>query len=100
MVQEIIWSPAALKDFLNIISYLQENWTNKEIDNFTNRVDEKLDVLSLHPRLGSLNSKKMNIHKTIIHKKVILIYKYKPLKKEIILLNFWNPQQDSKKLTK
>ena len=48
MVQEIIWSPGALKDFLNIMSYLQENWTNKEI----------------------------------------------------ILLNLWNPQQDSKKLTK
>ena len=38
----------------------------------------------------------MNIRKTILHKKVILIYKYKPLKKEIILLNFWNPQQATK----
>ena len=96
MVQKVIWSPAALKDYLNIISYLQDNWTDKEVNNFATRVDEKLNILLLHPSICYKQSKKMNIRKTILHKKIILIYKYKPLKKEIILLNFWNPQQATK----
>ena len=100
MVQKIIWSPGAMNDFLQIIAYLQENWTEREIQNFTDRVDEKLAVLREHPRLGSFRHKKTNVHKTVVHKKVILIYKYKPLKKEILLLSFWNTQQDPEKMSK
>jgi plasmid stabilization system protein ParE len=98
MVQKVIWSPEALHTFIQIISYLNENWTHKEVEKFADRVDEKLALLSLNPRLGSIKSKKANTHKTVIHKKVLLIYKYKPLKKEIILLNFWNTQQNPAKL--
>ncbi len=47
MVQKIIWSPGALRDYVDIISYLQENWTDKEIEKFMTRVDEKLNMLLL-----------------------------------------------------
>lgn len=70
MVQEIIWSPGALKDFVQIISYLQEEWTIKEVNKVADRVDEKLALLRQHPRLGSFRNKKTNTHKTIIHKKL------------------------------
>ena len=98
MVQKITWSPEALKTFLDTISYLKENWTEKEIANFTERVDEKLSVMQHHPRLGSIKNRKLNIHKTIVHKKIILIYKYKPLKKEVILLSFWDTLRDPQKM--
>jgi len=98
MVQKITWSPGAINDFLQIIAYLEENWTEKEIQKFTDRIDEKLAVLQQHPRLGSPSQKKSNVHQTVVHKKVILIYKYKPLKKEILLLSLWNTQQDPEKM--
>lgn len=100
MVQKIIWSPEALNNYLQILQYLQEKWTDREALNFADRVDKKIAILERNPRLGSVKNKKLNIHKTTLHKKVILIYKYKPRKKEIILLSFWNVQQDPKKMGK
>lgn len=98
MVQEITWSPEALSTFLQIIDYLQESWTVREVNNFTDRVDEKLQLLKENPRLGSTRNKKHNIHKTVLHKNVVLLYRFRPLKKEIILLAFWDTRQDPRKL--
>ncbi len=93
MVHKITWSPEALKSFLQIIGYLQATWTEKEANQFADRVDEKLAVLQTNPRLGSIKNKKLNIHKTVIRKEVILIYRYRPRKKEVVLLRFWNTVQ-------
>jgi plasmid stabilization system protein ParE len=70
MVQTITWSPGALGDFSQIISYLKEKWTDREADNFAECVDKKLALLRRHPRLGSIRSKKANIYKTLVHKRL------------------------------
>jgi len=94
MVQEVIWPPEAIASFSDIVSYLRETFSEKEVDKFADRVDAKLERIKFHPRLGSIKNKKSNVRKTVIHKKVILIYKYKPLRKEIYLLRFWSTLQD------
>jgi hypothetical protein len=33
-------------------------------------------------------------YRTVIHKRIILFYQYKPIKKELRLLAFWNTRQD------
>jgi plasmid stabilization system protein ParE len=98
MVQEIIWSPEATAAFLEIISYLRDTWTEKEVNEFADRVDEKLEILKSHPRVGGIKNKRLNIRQTVIHKKVVLIYKYKPRKKEVYLLKFWNTLKDPNKV--
>lgn len=37
MVEKIIWTPEALLSFKNILQYLKENWSEKEITNFINQ---------------------------------------------------------------
>ncbi|MES2379318.1 MAG: hypothetical protein V4553_22190 [Bacteroidota bacterium] len=46
---EIIWTQKALKTFGKRIAYLEENWTEKEIFNFTARVNEYLETLKSEP---------------------------------------------------
>ncbi len=98
MVEKITWSKEATSAFFEVCSYLLDTWTLKEVEQFKVRVDEKLAILKANPRLGRNTGKHPNIHKTLLHKKVLLIYRYKPVKKEIVLLNFWNTQQDPSKL--
>jgi hypothetical protein len=45
---EIIWTLRALKTFGKRIAYLEENWTEKEIFNFTARVNEYLETLKVN----------------------------------------------------
>ena len=98
MVQEIIWLPEAEATFLAAISYLLENFTEKEVAKFSERVRQKLLVIDANPRLGTKGGKKANVYKTVIHKRIILFYQHKPIKKEIVLLMFWNTLQNPRKL--
>jgi len=55
---KIFWSEAALSDLQNIIDYLSENLTSKEIQNFVKRLDKRVDLITLNPKLFAKTSKK------------------------------------------
>lgn len=99
MACKINWTTRAWLTFEANISYLQIEWTAKEISNFIASIDKKIGVLSNHPEIGkSRNKKYPHIRFTVIHKRVALIYKYKPKKNEIDLLVFWNTYRNPGKL--
>ncbi|MDQ6756876.1 MAG: type II toxin-antitoxin system RelE/ParE family toxin [Bacteroidota bacterium] len=96
---KINWTNRAWRTYLANIDYLQKAWTAKEISNFVLLVDKKITSLSKHPRIGNQRNKKYpNIRFTIVHKRIVLVYKHKPLKNEIDLLIFWNTYQHPRKL--
>jgi len=98
MVNQIEWSIQAENSFENIITYLEKEFTQREVVNFANRVYEKLALLSVFPKLGTPNATKKNTYRTLIHKKITLVYHYKPIKKEIVLITFWNNLQNPKRI--
>ncbi len=98
MVDKIIWSPRALATFDVAINYLSEEFADKEVEKFILRVYAKLALLQKQPFIGAVAGKKRNYFKTLVHKKVTLVYHYKPVKKEIELVTFWNNLQDPKSL--
>ena len=96
---KINWTNKAWLTYLANIEYLQKAWTEKEISNFVLLVDKKLANLSKHPRIGSQRNKKYpNIRFSMVQKRIVLVYKHKPLKNEIDLLIFWNTYQHPRKL--
>lgn len=99
MVYKVGWTPKALESYINNVSYLETKWTVREVRKFITDVEKKIKALSGQPTIGSARNKKQpNIRHTVIHKRVSLIYRYKPIKKEIELLLFWNTYQNPKKL--
>ena len=98
MVQKIIWSNLAIRTYIGNIDYLQQEWTQKEIDNFINATERKLALLKLQPTIGALTNKRLHIRKTLIGKRILLIYRYKPRKEEIELLHFFNTWQHPGKM--
>jgi len=99
MACKINWTHRAWKTYEANIKYLQEAWTEKEINNFVTLVDRKILHLSRNPQTGSPRNKKYpHIRYTVVHKRVSLIYKHKPTKNEIDLLVFWNTWQNPRRL--
>ncbi len=91
MVHEIIWSPRAIVDYVDNLEYLNKEWTEQEINNFISAVHDKLIVLSHQPYIGALKkNKRGKRYITIINKRISLVYRVKPIKKQIELLLFWN----------
>ncbi|MCY7291575.1 MAG: type II toxin-antitoxin system RelE/ParE family toxin [Ferruginibacter sp.] len=96
---KISWTNRAWLSYEANIEYLEQAWTIKEISNFVLLVDNKLALLSKNPKMGSQRHKSQpNIRCTLVHKRVLLIYQYKPAKNEIDLLVFWNTAQNPRKL--
>jgi plasmid stabilization system protein ParE len=93
MVHEIVWSALAVKTYVGNLEYLEKEWTEKEVLNFIAAVERNLFALALQPRLGVITNKRNNIRKKIINKRIVLIYRHKPRKKEIELVQFFNTYQ-------
>ena len=49
MAKEIRWSKNAVKGFDNVLSYLKENWTDKEVENFISQTEAAIDLIAVYP---------------------------------------------------
>ena len=93
MVFKIVWSSNALKSYFANVKYLEKDWTQREVKKFVDTVQRTLSILSLQPRIGKPIRNKYNVRRTVVHKRVILVYRLKPRKKEIELVLFTNTYQ-------
>ncbi|MGF7080478.1 type II toxin-antitoxin system RelE/ParE family toxin [Mucilaginibacter sp. UYCu711] len=94
---EIIWTPRALKTFGKRIAYLEEHWTEKEIFNFTARVNEYLETLKTEPLMFRKSTRLKQTHIGVIIKQVSLVYRFKAKNNKIELIAFIDSRQNPKK---
>lgn len=98
MVSKIVWSSLAVRSYIDNIKYLESSWTKKEVSAFISATEKKLKVLIQFPEIGYASRQNKHLRKTLIGKRVILIYRYRQGKNTIELVRFFNGRQDPKKL--
>lgn len=87
------WSPRALEDYENNISYLLLEWSEKEADAFTQKATQIIKNISITPDMYPvLEGADTLVRKAVIVKQISLIYTHENNK--VLLLNFWNSYQD------
>lgn len=94
---EIVWTKKAVQTFGKRIAYLQEHWTEKEIFNFTARVNEYLETLQTQPLMFRKSTRIKHTHIGVIIKQVSLVYRIKPKSQRIELIAFIDNRQNPKK---
>ena len=95
MSYQIIWSPKANHIYQQILKYLQEKWTEREINNFIKRTEAVLSFINQNPLLYRY-SKQNNSYKCVVTEQTSLIYQINQDKIE--LLFFWDNRQNPDKL--
>ena len=93
---KLLWSDRALADLQNIINYLTENWTQREIQNFARRLDKRLDLIVINPRLFPKTSKRKNIRRSVLTKETVIYYETR--ENIINIVTLFNPRQNLRKL--
>ena len=91
---EIIWTKQAEFSYISNIEYLEIFWTEKEIIKFELEVFRTLEIIENNINIGK-NEIELNCKSIIILKQITLFYDIIDCK--IVLLNFWNNKQDTKK---
>jgi plasmid stabilization system protein ParE len=93
MALTIIWTRRAEEGFDQIVRYLEQNWTDREIGNFVRETYRFLELLKTNPYLLERSSSKMNIHRGPLNNLTILTYRIKPKMGTIELLNIRSARQ-------
>jgi len=92
---KILWTDLALKELEKTIEYLEENWTEKELRNLAETIEEKLALISQHPNLFQASGYKKEIRRV-----VILTYNtlyYRVTNEHIEIISFFSNRQSPKK---
>lgn len=91
----IIWSPEAKETFENSIQYLETNWSEKEVRNFIDRVEEVVRIISKHLKIFAYLPEHQ-AYRCVIVKPVSLFYRLRS--NQVELLSFWDNRMDPEKL--
>lgn len=94
MAYKIVWLPRAEKRFEQIISYLNQHWTEKEIIDFIRRAEAIIHIISINPKAFRYSAQK-RIFEAVVTKHNLLLYRKKG--NTIELLTFFDVRQHPNK---
>ena len=60
---KILWTPRSIKSYLKIITYLSENWTEKEINKFVAETIETIELIEYNPYMYRATNARNNVRK-------------------------------------
>jgi len=93
MALKIVWTPRAEKAYEEIISYLEEHWTEREVRNFLHQSQIFFELLYRRPEILEKSDNHKNLYRGPMDKHNIITYRVRPRKKQIELLNIRSAKQ-------
>lgn len=97
MSARINWTSESEETFNQNLEYLLTEWDAVVVNGFLDRIEEVLNSIKSNPRLYPLHRSKENVHKCVVHERIVLYYRIVD-EDTIDLLTFWNTSQDPGKL--
>ncbi len=94
MALELVWTERAIKGYGNVIEYLENRWTEKEVSNFVRESNRFFELLKKYPRMLEPSTKQANVHRGPINRHTMLTYRVRPRKKQVELLNIYFAKQN------
>ncbi len=71
----VFFTKNADRNFENIQKYLAENWGPTSKEKFIHKTKHSLELLKLHPELGTKEVESKNIYGLLLHKHIRMFYK-------------------------
>jgi len=93
MALEIVWTPQAEKGLDKVLEYLQEEWSAKEILALEKRVLDLMERISKYPKICPSTGKYPNVRKGLVDRNNYIIYRIRPRKRTIEIINFRGTKQ-------
>lgn len=72
MAKKISWTPEAERSFEAVVEYLEENWTDREVVKFIERVNRVAEHIARHP-LSYRATGKEDVREALITKQNLLL---------------------------
>ena len=93
---KIQWTDHALSELRDIIEYLEENWTDRELKKFSKELDHIIELISKNPELFQTSKQKKTVRRAVIAKFNNLYYRQK--NETVEILSLFSNRQDPDKI--
>jgi plasmid stabilization system protein ParE len=94
---QIQWSRRALRRLANIIAYLEERWTDKEIRHFVKKLDSRLELVRKHPETYPFIDEERKIRMSVLTKQTTIYYRDNNSKRIIEIVTLFDNRSNRKK---
>jgi plasmid stabilization system protein ParE len=95
---KIIWSDEALKNLKDIIDYLENRWSKKEISRFAGLLDKNIELIKGNPLIFPRSISRQDYRKSVISKQISLYYEIH--KQTVTIITLWDNRQSPRKFKK
>ncbi len=93
MALKIVWTPQAENGLNKVLDYLEKEWTVMEILNLEQNLNDLLNRIRKYPQMCPQTGKLKNVYKGLVDKNNYIIYRIKPKKQLIEIINFRGTKQ-------
>ena len=95
----VIWSAKARITYFRVLEYLHQNWTKKEIVQFSQKTELLIQAIKKNPGIFPHSLKHKKIRRAIVDKNNSFFYLVDERKREIFILTFFDNRQDPNNLS-
>lgn len=74
MVYKLFWSDEAIHNLEEILDYLIYNWTQKEVDQFKQKLSKQLDLILTNPKMFPVSGYNPRLRKAVLSKRITIFY--------------------------
>jgi plasmid stabilization system protein ParE len=93
-ISKVLWTEEANKNLSNIIKYLEDNWTKREIEKFLKKLNKQISIIQSQPD-SFPKTNNYNVRRSVVAKQITLFYSISQDTLNIVSLfdNRQNPQK-------
>ena len=74
MDYKIFWSDESLENLDNILSYLEEEWTSKEIEKFKSKLGKQIQLIAESPKIFPVSQFQPRLRKAVLSRHTTVFY--------------------------
>jgi plasmid stabilization system protein ParE len=95
---KVLWTDHAISELKDTIEYLEENWTERELRNFSAKLDHTIELISKTPEIFPSSLEKNEIRKAVVEEHNNLYYRINENSIEVVSLFSNRKNPDKKKI--
>jgi plasmid stabilization system protein ParE len=95
-IYRLIWSEEALNNLKEIINYLEDRWTGREIKNFVQLLDKQIKLIEDNPYLIAESIQSKGLRKSVLSRQTTIYYQI--IDSEIRIITLFDNRQNPNRL--
>ena len=74
MDYKIFWTEEAIQNLEEVIDYLATKWTQREVDNFKEKLSKQISLIKRNPRMFPVSTFQPKLRKAVLSKQTSIFY--------------------------